>query len=558
MNKTEKSNLKKYCFLCLLTILSSFIFSMEHPNFIIAKGLGFLAWISYLPVLWIIYKSSYKSVWIYGFFYGIFSYLFYAYWLYNYDKLCLFLVLSFYSILYAGLFLILKFCESTSKNKFWFIQALVITSFEILKTKGFAGFSYGITAYSQWNYPVIIQICDVIGIYGLNFIIILFSCILFGFCVKKEQKGRFTFNNETNLSINDTHSHLFIVNQYQEELNTYSLKGIILILILYMILFSGIIFYGINKINSFTKDKTIRIASIQNNEDPYENFYKENIQALINLSDNAIDINQNVKIIVWPETSVTPAIVYHYTEKIDEERNRLVTNVLNYINKHNSVFVIGNGHRSENGYYNSALVFKGKKNVIPPEPLIYSKNHLVPFSEYFPYEKQFPKVYKYLIDSGNSMWTPGTDFTVFNENDFYFSTPICFEDTFPEISRNMYLNGSRCLIVLCDDAWSKSICCQYQHLSMAIFRTVENRIPMVRSSSSGQTCIINSIGKIDDMAFPNCKTFASSDVEVISKDREPTLYTKYGYFIEMGIIFLTLLLLIIPKITVIIKKIKDK
>ena len=38
-----------------------------------------------------------------------------------------------------------------------------------------------------------------------------------------------------------------------------------------MILFSGIIFYGINKINSFTKDKTIRIASIQNNEDPYEN-----------------------------------------------------------------------------------------------------------------------------------------------------------------------------------------------------------------------------------------------------------------------------------------------
>ena len=67
----------------------------------------------------------------------------------------------------------------------------------------------------------------------------------------------------------------------------------------------------------------------------------------------------------------------------------LISQLLNFFDENNAVFITGNSHEvdfrgAEKLYYNSALVFESGKNVHPPEPGIYSKIKLVPFSEDFP------------------------------------------------------------------------------------------------------------------------------------------------------------------------------
>jgi apolipoprotein N-acyltransferase len=64
-----------------------------------------------------------------------------------------------------------------------------------------------------------------------------------------------------------------------------------------------------------------------------------------------------------------------------------------------------------------------------------------------------------------------------------------------------------------------------QHLSMAVFRAVENRRSMARSTASGQTCGIDPNGKILAMAEPFTEAFLNVDLPVVKKT---TIYTRFG------------------------------
>ena len=64
--------------------------------------------------------------------------------------------------------------------------------------------------------------------------------------------------------------------------------------------------------------KKIKIICVQNSTDPWKTgveFYKKDVQKLKSLTDNCLEKNPDAKIVVWPETSVVPPIVYNY-EKI--------------------------------------------------------------------------------------------------------------------------------------------------------------------------------------------------------------------------------------------------
>ena len=155
--------------------------------------------------------------------------------------------------------------------------------------------------------------------------------------------------------------------------------------------------------------------------------------------------------------------------------------------------------------------------MIPPEPEVYSKIHLVPFTEYFPYEKQFPALYKFLLDGDTHLWTPGDEYKVFEHDGLRFSTPVCFEDNFGGDLRNFKKSGTGAFFNLSNDAWSKSKRCQVQHLKMAVFRSVENHIPSVRSTASGETCFISSIGKIYQKIPSFTEGYAADYIPVIDR-----------------------------------------
>jgi apolipoprotein N-acyltransferase len=186
---------------------------------------------------------------------------------------------------------------------------------------------------------------------------------------------------------------------------------------------------------------------------------------------------------------------------------------------------------------------------------LYRKLHLVPFTEHFPYEKQLPLLYKALKNADTHFWEKGKEATVFNSGGVKFSTPICFEDTFGYLSRDFVRNGAELIVNLSNDAWSASLPAQTQHLSMAIFRAVENRRSMVRSTASGQTCAIDPNGKILAMAEPFTEAWLYSELPIVTPN---TLYTRYGDYLGKAFTWAAFCLLILGLVLCIMRLIKRR
>lgn len=555
MNKTNKQ-IKLF----FLVLLSSIVFCLENPNYFFKDGLSFLAWFSYLPILIIINEADIKTVWLYGGVCGFLSYGFYGYWLNDYHKLGLIIVCGSYFVIYAVLFLLLKIVNFAFCNNSYFIQCIIICAYEHIKTLGFFGFNYGVTGYTQWNHINLIQISDIFGVFGLSYLLIFSSGVVYGFYQKNKLKSSYLYQSLSNENEKKISNITYEVNKEKRN-KSFSFRTNFISLSILLVLILLTIIYGKKTQKDYSKNQFLKITAIQNNEDPWKDgidVYTENIKKLITLTDESLELNDDTSLIVWPETAVVPSIEYQYYYGTDEKRKKIILFLLNYVKSTNKNFIIGNSETVQYGqekkYYNSALFFNENGSIIPPEVQSYSKIHLVPFSERFPNKKYFPHLYSFLQTVDTHETTPGENIEIFNIKDFYFSTPICFEDTFGSLCSKMYMEGSRCFINLSNDAWAHSKVCQNQHKIMALFRSVENKIPTVRSTASGQTCVIYPNGAIIAKSPAFCTTYITENVPVIDKDREATIYAKYGNIWEKGLILLASVLLISSIITVIIKK----
>ena len=557
--KAKKLNLPSKIFLLILSVL---LFWLSNPNLIFNDGLSFLAWFNYLPLLFLIKKTKLSFSWLWGGLYGALSYGLYGYWLKTFHPLGLLIVCLGYFFICSLFFMILKASALLCKKNGWLLQFLCICGYEYLKTLGYFGISYGVTAYTQWQNLHLIQLVSVFGVFGLNLLVIFPSA--FSYSLISKSLARVRLLNATD---EGKHSHISAYVKKEEALwqnslsLTYICGGIWLLLMLASLIFG---FSRLSK-DRLEKlyEKSVNVAAIQNNENPWKNGieeYSRNVKQLIHLTEEAQSLFPELDFIVWPETAVVPSIIYNYDYGTDVRRFMLVSQLLNFIDENNSVFVIGNAHEvdlhaSQRLRYNSALVFEPGKNVHPPEPDIYSKMKLVPFTESFPAKHLFPLLYVKLLNGDTHMWEKGDGYKVFDYRGLKFSTPICFEDTFSTVCRQMVLNGSRCFMNLSNDSWSKSLVCQKQHLAMAVFRSVENGLPSVRSTASGVSCIINPYGQIEKTAPEFCQAFVIGKVPLI-EGNNLTFFTRYGDWLGLAEALLASFILLMQTFIVIIKKIK--
>ena len=544
----------------VLLILSILLFWLSRPNIFFDDGLYFLAWFSYLPLLYLIKRSHFGETIIYGALYGLFSYGLFGYWLQNFHPLGLIIACIGYLFICALLFLVLKLADIICKKNGWLLQFICICGYEYLKTLGFFGISYGVTAYTQWKFTWLIQIVSLVGVFGLNLLVIFPSAFLFSLIYKKQEKNKLLNSVEAARK-----SHISAYVKKEQALAVTSLKTTYICGALWLLLFSASLIYGYISLHQKKTDKYVTVAAIQNNESPWKDGieeYSKNVKNLIQLTEEAQSLSSEIDFVIWPETAVVPSIIYNYDYGTDVRRFMLISQLLNFFDENNAVFVTGNAHQLEFAaaskvQYNSALVFESGKNVHPPEPGIYSKIKLVPFTESFPMKHVFPLLYIKLLNGNSHMWEKGDEYTVFDYRGLKFSTPICFEDTFSSICRQMVMNGSRCFFNLSNDTWSKSIACQRQHLSMAVFRCVENRVPAVRSTASGVTCIINQYGIIEKRAPEFCQAYVIGKVPLVSGENK-TLFTRTGDVAGIAETALGVFILLMQSFIVIIKSIRNK
>lgn len=549
----------------ILLLISVLIFFLSHPNSFFSDGIGFLGYFIYLPVLFLIEKSSLKTVFLWGGLYGAFSYGLFAFWLKNFHPLTLYIICIVYFLIFALVFFILKVIKNSFRTYFCFFSCVFLCAFEYLKTLGFCGFSYGVSAYTQWKNIYFIQICQIVGVFGLNILIIFPSCLIFGVYIN--YINRISFEKRIIQTQTNSYSNDFLKNE--KEKNIFAWKKYYVSALVWLVLMCFSYCFGFYTIQNHKKNVAnhdyVNIVAIQNNEDPWKNGlveYSKNIKNLEKLTEETIDYYKQIDFVIWPETAVVPSIMTHYQGGKDKKRKEVIKSLLEFIDDRNVIFVIGNSYEQRNptgkiDRYNSVFVFEPKRNVIPPKPEIYSKIHLVPFTEYFPYKEKFPGFYKKLLNGDTQMWEKGKEYKVFYNKNLYFSTPVCFEDTFGDDCRRFVKNGARAFFNLSNDAWSKSIVCQKQHLSMAVFRCVENKVPTVRSTSSGQTCIINEYGKIIAQAPAFCESYVIGRIPVL-KDFKISVYSRFGDYAGKIEVILILLILIIKLFSVIITKVIKK
>jgi apolipoprotein N-acyltransferase len=141
--------------------------------------------------------------------------------------------------------------------------------------------------------------------------------------------------------------------------------------------------------------------------------------------------------------------------------------------------------------YTSVLLFGGSGSLSAR----YDKVHLVPFGEYVPWRRRLAWIsalQQIPVDR-----TPGSSVHTLSAGGLpAIGTPICFENSFPDITRAFVRAGARFLIVTVNNASYRTTAASAQHLQMSEMRAVEDGRWVVDAAVSGISAFIDPSGRV--------------------------------------------------------------
>lgn len=153
----------------------------------------------------------------------------------------------------------------------------------------------------------------------------------------------------------------------------------------------------------------------------------------------------------------------------------------------------------------------------------YRKIRLVPFSEYLPFSNILPILN--VVDLGEADFSSGTRQMIFTKEKLNFAPSICYEIIYPSFVRNMVLDKANLLVNITNDGWFGKTSAPFQHLNMARFRCIENRIGLARCANTGISAIIDENGRIRKKTSIMKHTLLKGEVALQNK---PTFYSRHG------------------------------
>jgi apolipoprotein N-acyltransferase len=242
---------------------------------------------------------------------------------------------------------------------------------------------------------------------------------------------------------------------------------------------------------------------------------REILEAYLGLSSRAMNDSLQPGIVIWPETATGTYL--------RQQPEQLIA-VYAWTAQHHTPILAGHPFSQVDStgrqrFYNAASVFEVGAGTSP----VYAKRHLVPFGERMPFQSWFPAFGKF--DMGQAEWTPGTEATQFSSVAGPFGVLVCFEAIFPDLARDDVRRGARWLVNITNDEWFGNGAALQQHAAMALFRAVENHVPLARCANTGLTLIADSNGRITH----RLPVFAPGVIVArLSPPGLPTPFTRFG------------------------------
>ncbi|MGD0283049.1 MAG: apolipoprotein N-acyltransferase [Dissulfurispiraceae bacterium] len=496
--------------------LSGLLLSLSFPT----ADLFPLAWIALVPLLIFLQDKDSWTALKGGFYCGLVYFFGTLYWIYHSihfygavplaASLLLVLALCMYLSLYPAIFALL-YASNIKRTDMpaLFVAPLIWTTLEFLRSYMLSGFPWSSLGYSQYSFLPIIQIADITGVYGVSFLIVAVNGALVDALLLKQR---------------------YIERPLASFLPTTG--GFVALSLIVVLTFS----YGVFRLHQQRAGSVVKVAVIQGNieqDEKWNPYYQQSvIDTYKNLSLAAAGGMPDL--IVWPETS---APFYFRTNK------ELTAQMVSFQRLFNSYLLFGSVMTKERNdtpkpsgvrYTNSAVLLDKNGNIT----YIYDKIHLVPFGEFVPLRSLFS-----FVDLTGAIgdFLPGDSYIKAVTPFGSFGTLICYEIVFPGLARKFYTKGGDFIVTITNDAWFGKTPGPYQHFSMAVFRAIENRKPVIRSANTGISGFIDSCGRILSKSDIFTRTYMLADIKT---DRTLSAYTKYGDVFSYLNIVGTLLLLI--------------
>jgi apolipoprotein N-acyltransferase len=464
-----------------LTILAAALLSLSFFSF----NLWVFAWCGFIPLFIALENKSLRQSFIIGYSFGVVFWSLAVYWLIHVTLLGQ-IILIFYLAIYFGFFgCAVYFLRFFSLSSYLVLLPSTWVLLEYLRSYLFTGFPWALIGFSQYKNLLVIQIADITGAWGVSFLVVLVNVVLY-LALRKRPRVK-----------------IFLIP----------------ILLLCIILAYG--FYRLSyKPKLGGPSGRLKISVVQGNIPQDLKWDKQAVGFIQNRYKELTNAaaQDNPDLIIWPEAAV-PGVW-----GMDEAQFSQVFSLASQLNTN---LLVGAVSYSGRKYFNSALFIDQRGEPVAT----YNKLHLVPFGEYIPLKTIFPFL-ETIVPIGDI--DPGKNYTIFKQAGFNFAVLICFEDLFPELSREFVKRGAKFLVNITNDAWYKKGSAPYQHFAASIFRAVENRVYLVRAANTGISGFIDPFGRVSSLVQDTWgkETFVtgqrSQDIRLAPINR--TIYNRYGDF----------------------------
>jgi apolipoprotein N-acyltransferase len=255
----------------------------------------------------------------------------------------------------------------------------------------------------------------------------------------------------------------------------------------------------------------------------------ERFHELIRLSEQAL--TNRTDLLIWPEAAV-PSYARWDTN--------LYPAITNLVQQHRVWLILGSDDLGRAAppapsdkyeFYNAAFLVSPDGEFVSR----YIKRNLVVFGEYIPLVRWLPFVKWFTPIEGG--FTSGDHPVPFVLTRPYARTSplICFEDIFPHLGREASDDDIDFLVNLTNNGWFGEGAAQWQHAAAAVFRAVENGLPLVRCSNNGVTGWADAHGRLrqvfrDDHSTIYGPGYLTAQIPLLplGEKRVPTYYHQHG------------------------------
>ncbi len=149
------------------------------------------------------------------------------------------------------------------------------------------------------------------------------------------------------------------------------------------------------------------------------------------------------------------------------------------------------GARRSQRLYNTAFMLDEQGRVVGT----YDKVFLLAFGEFMPFGDMFPKLYDMFPQAGD--FTAGNEVKVFEHFGHRIGIMVCYEDIMADFTLKLAALSPNVIINVTNDAWFGKTSEPWLHLALSVFRAVENRLALVRSTNTGISTFIDATGRLN-------------------------------------------------------------